>query len=175
MISNLYLDQINLMFHADKWLEENYACEFYESNSGFLNCSCPFDDHSDSNPSFGVNVEKGFFKCFGCGREGSLIKLVSLLQKVDIAQAIKTIAVYENLNLEAIDSFDFKYQKFKKALEHIDETNNKKQRLEKKAVSIIKAIMKTNFEEADQLYKRLDNLLIDDNTIGIKELINEIK
>ena len=35
--------------------------------------------------------------------------------------------------------------------------------------------MKTNFEEADQLYKRLDNLLIDDNTIGIKELINEIK
>jgi|694.fasta_scaffold17825_2 DNA primase len=175
MISNLDFEEINLMFHADKWLEENYACEFYESGSGFLNCSCPFDDHNDANPSFGLNVEKGFFKCFGCGREGSLIKLVSLLQKVEIAQAIKIIALYENFDLEMIDSFDMKYQKFKKALEHVDESYNKKQRLEKKAISIIKAVMKKDFEKADNMFKKLDILLADNNINSIKEYINEIK
>ena len=31
---------------------------------------CPF--HSEKTPSFGVNREEGFFKCFGCGVGGSV-------------------------------------------------------------------------------------------------------
>jgi hypothetical protein len=74
-----------------------------------------------------------------------------------------------------IDSFDMKYQKFKKALEHVDESYNKKQRLEKKAISIIKAVMKKDFEKADNMFKKLDILLADNNINSIKEYINEIK
>jgi hypothetical protein len=68
-----------------------------------------------------------------------------------------------------------KYQKFKKALEHVDESYNKKQRLEKKAISIIKAVMKKDFEKADNMFKKLDILLADNNINSIKEYINEIK
>lgn len=35
---------------------------------------CPFPDHEDRNPSFSVNVETGYFKCFGCERQGSFTK-----------------------------------------------------------------------------------------------------
>ena len=34
---------------------------------------CPF--HGDSDPSFNVNPEKGFFYCFGCHKKGDVFSL----------------------------------------------------------------------------------------------------
>lgn len=36
-------------------------------------CSCPF--HEDRNPSFNINVRKGIWICFSCGRRGNMKKL----------------------------------------------------------------------------------------------------
>ena len=35
---------------------------------------CPF--HKEKTPSFNVNQERGFFKCFGCGESGDAIAFV---------------------------------------------------------------------------------------------------
>ena len=41
---------------------------------------CPF--HQEKTPSFNVNRDKGFFKCFGCGVGGDVVKFVELHQKI---------------------------------------------------------------------------------------------
>ena len=39
-------------------------------NSENIMCHCPY--HKDSNPSMGINLAKGVFHCFSCGRSGSV-------------------------------------------------------------------------------------------------------
>nr|MBA3949588.1 DNA primase [Acidobacteriota bacterium] len=51
---------------------------------------CPF--HGEKTPSFNVNPDKGFFKCFGCGVGGDVIKFVELRDAVGFAEAVKTLA-----------------------------------------------------------------------------------
>src|SRR5688572_28968241 len=51
---------------------------------------CPF--HGERTPSFNVNPDKGFFKCFGCGVGGDVIKFVELRDKVGFSEAVRTLA-----------------------------------------------------------------------------------
>ena len=37
-------------------------------------CCCPF--HSEKTPSFYINVEDGFYKCFGCGESGDVFSII---------------------------------------------------------------------------------------------------
>ncbi len=51
---------------------------------------CPL--HKEKTPSFNVDGELGFFKCFGCGEGGDGIKLHMLLSGDDFAAAMETLA-----------------------------------------------------------------------------------
>ena len=51
---------------------------------------CPF--HQEKTPSFNVNRDKGFFKCFGCGAGGDVVKFVELQQKVAFPEAVRYLA-----------------------------------------------------------------------------------
>jgi DNA primase len=51
---------------------------------------CPF--HQERTPSFNVNPDKGFFKCFGCGVGGDVIRFVELHQKVAFPEAVRLLA-----------------------------------------------------------------------------------
>jgi DNA primase len=51
---------------------------------------CPF--HGEKTPSFNVNGDKGFFKCFGCGVGGDVIKFVELYDKVAFPEAVRQLA-----------------------------------------------------------------------------------
>ena len=46
---------------------------------------CPF--HQEKTPSFNVNPDKGFFKCFGCGVGGDVVKFVELHHKVTLPRS----------------------------------------------------------------------------------------
>ncbi len=51
---------------------------------------CPF--HQERTPSFNVNRDKGFFKCFGCGAGGDVVKFVELQQKLAFPEAVTYLA-----------------------------------------------------------------------------------
>jgi len=51
---------------------------------------CPF--HTERTPSFTVNGDKGFFKCFGCDAKGDVFKFVELHQKLSFPEAVRYLA-----------------------------------------------------------------------------------
>ena len=51
---------------------------------------CPF--HQEKTPSFNVNKDKGFFKCFGCDTKGDVVKFVELYQKLSFPEAVRHLA-----------------------------------------------------------------------------------
>jgi len=66
---------------------------------------CPF--HTEKTPSFNVNKDKGFFKCFGCGVGGDAVKFVELYQKVTFPEAVRYLAQRASLTIpEAVEGSD---------------------------------------------------------------------
>ena len=50
---------------------------------------CPF--HNEKTPSFNVNVDKGFYKCFGCGKAGDTITFVRETEQLTFTEAIEAL------------------------------------------------------------------------------------
>jgi DNA primase len=48
------------------------------SSSGWMTANCPF--HSESNPSFGININTGQYNCFACGAGGN--SFISFFKKI---------------------------------------------------------------------------------------------
>ena len=51
---------------------------------------CPF--HSDKNPSFSVNPERGFYKCFSCQESGDLFTFVGKKENLDFIETVEFLA-----------------------------------------------------------------------------------
>jgi DNA primase len=52
--------------------------------------NCPF--HEERTPSFYVVPDKGFYKCFGCGKSGDVFSFVMERQGMDFVEAVKYVA-----------------------------------------------------------------------------------
>jgi len=172
-MTSFELNDLSKSFQADIWLAENFGCEFIIGQNGWINCSCPFEDHSDSSPSFGINLEKGIFKCFGCGKSGNFVKLVSILLKKDFIDTIKLMSEASGFDISNLDTIEYKNEKFKKALE---EKNQEKQKIDKlilKATIKIKKAMHTNFEKAEKYYQKLDEIVVQNNIKLLREFVND--
>jgi DNA primase len=50
---------------------------------------CPF--HNEKTPSFNVDVDKGFFKCFGCGKAGDAITFVRETEQLSFTEAVEAL------------------------------------------------------------------------------------
>lgn len=50
---------------------------------------CPF--HNEKSPSFHVDPDKGFYKCFGCGKAGDAITFVRETEQLTFTEAIETL------------------------------------------------------------------------------------
>ena len=61
---------------------------------------CPYPDHNEKSPSFGVTPEKGFYHCFGCQRGGDAIKLVMELKNLPFAEAVSHLGERFGIELE---------------------------------------------------------------------------
>ncbi|MCT0476979.1 DNA primase [Lactococcus cremoris] len=59
---------------------------------------CPF--HGEKTPSFNVNVEKGFYHCFGCGRSGDAIEFLKEYNQVGFIDAVKELANFAGVTLD---------------------------------------------------------------------------
>ena len=51
---------------------------------------CPF--HKEKTPSFNISDEKGFYHCFGCGKNGDLFNYVMETENLSFLEALKRLA-----------------------------------------------------------------------------------
>ena len=58
---------------------------------------CPF--HSEKTPSFNVSADKGFYKCFGCGKAGDVINFVMETEGLQFTEAVEAIAQCSGVTL----------------------------------------------------------------------------
>ncbi len=74
---------------------------------------CPF--HSEKTPSFSVNANKGFYKCFGCGKGGNVFTFVMELEGINFPEAVRSVAEKSGIPLpEPVDDAAFAQTKKKK-------------------------------------------------------------
>jgi len=59
---------------------------------------CPF--HQEKTPSFYVNPDNGFYKCFGCGKAGDAITFVRETEGLTFTEAVETLAKRFGVTLE---------------------------------------------------------------------------
>lgn len=69
---------------------------------------CPF--HGEKTPSFSVNAERGFFKCFGCGVGGDAITFLMKIHNWDYMQTIKYLAERYNVELPEYNGYGSKHK-----------------------------------------------------------------
>ncbi len=49
--------------------------------NGNIMSRCPYPDHDDGTPSFGIRIDDGVFHCYGCNRSGNVVHLIKNLTK----------------------------------------------------------------------------------------------
>ena len=59
---------------------------------------CPF--HNERTPSFNVDADKGFYKCFGCGKAGDLITFVRETEQLGFTEAVEAIGKRHGIVIE---------------------------------------------------------------------------
>ena len=58
---------------------------------------CPL--HGEKTPSFYVSPDEGYWKCFGCGKGGDVIKFVEEIEKVSFREALTYLAEIAGIEL----------------------------------------------------------------------------
>ncbi|GAA3627173.1 DNA primase [Lactobacillus hamsteri] len=56
---------------------------------------CPF--HQEKTPSFTVNEEKQFFKCFGCGKGGNVFKFLMYKDNLTFPESVQRVAEFTHI------------------------------------------------------------------------------
>ncbi|MFN0279942.1 MAG: DNA primase [Pyrinomonadaceae bacterium] len=89
-----------------------YAVDLKKKGANWMAC-CPF--HQEKTPSFSVNASKGFYKCFGCGKGGSVYNFLMEIEGLNFPEAIKRVAEISGVMLpEPIDDKSYEVSKKKK-------------------------------------------------------------
>ncbi len=59
---------------------------------------CPF--HQEKTPSFHVDADKGFYKCFGCGKAGDVITFVRETEQLNFSEAVEALGKRFGITIE---------------------------------------------------------------------------
>jgi DNA primase len=87
-----------------------------------LKACCPF--HAEKTPSFNVNIEGQYFKCFGCGKSGDVFTFVQLHERVEFPEAFKILADRAGIKLETDPVAAQQYAKEKDWKSYLYKLNN---------------------------------------------------
>ncbi len=89
--------------------------ELKKKGSNWMGC-CPF--HSEKTPSFSVSANKGFYKCFGCGKGGNAFTFLMEIEGLNFPEAIESVAQKSGIPLpEPVDDRTYQKRKEKKEVE----------------------------------------------------------
>ena len=56
---------------------------------------CPF--HKEKTPSFNVSDDKGFYHCFGCGKNGDIFNYVMEMENINFVED-NIITIFDKVN-----------------------------------------------------------------------------
>ena len=59
---------------------------------------CPF--HNEKTPSFNVDADKGYYKCFGCGKAGDAITFVRETEQLSFTEAVEALGQRYGIAIE---------------------------------------------------------------------------
>lgn len=89
-------------------------------------CVCPF--HKEKTASLSISPQKQIWKCFGCGKGGDVISIVSELLNINALEAAKSINYTLGLGLDPNQKSSYfqinKYKTKKKAEENFKQWEN---------------------------------------------------
>ena len=57
---------------------------------------CPF--HKEKTPSFNISDDKGFYHCFGCGKNGDIFNYLMDTENLSFIEALKKLADQAGIN-----------------------------------------------------------------------------
>ncbi len=83
------LDQIRLRADIVD-VVQSYVPTLKKAGPSAWKACCPF--HHEKTPSFTVNTDRQYFKCFGCGKGGDVFKFVMELENLDFTSAAEQLA-----------------------------------------------------------------------------------
>ena len=87
--------------------------ELKKKGQNWMGC-CPF--HQEKTPSFSVSPAKGFYKCFGCGKGGSVYNFLMEMEGLNFPEAIKRVAEISGVMLpEPIDDKNYEQSRKRSA------------------------------------------------------------
>ena len=82
-------------------LISEYGVDLRRAGSSVKAC-CPF--HKEKTPSFVINTDRGFYKCFGCGESGDAITFVQKMEGITFVEAVRKLA--ERAGVKIAERFD---------------------------------------------------------------------
>ncbi len=62
---------------------------------------CPF--HNEKTPSFIINKEKQFYKCFGCGEGGNVINFIMKIENLSFVESIKLLVSRADIEIDTTE------------------------------------------------------------------------
>ncbi len=65
---------------------------------------CPF--HKEKTPSFNISDDKGFYHCFGCGKNGDIFNYIMETENLSFVEALKRLADQAGINTNKYQYFD---------------------------------------------------------------------
>lgn len=138
---------------------------------------CPLPEHDDSTPSFFYNDNKGVFKCFGCGKGGTVVELHSIMAEIPHEKAIEDLCLKYGIALNYTQSRD-KKERSKKGLSYFKKIKDSKPknllevRIEKAMKLTEDYAYKLSLEDRQEVYELCDMLFV---SVGLsKNEKNEI-
>ncbi|NNE65687.1 MAG: DNA primase [Pyrinomonadaceae bacterium] len=123
---------------------------------------CPF--HDEKTPSFSVNANKGFYKCFGCGKGGNVFTFLMEIEGVSFPDAVRTVAEKSSVPLpEPVD--DKAYARSKKKKEEGDREKKRVIELNKIALNFWEENLYADNHQSKAAVEYLEGREIDSETI----------
>jgi DNA primase len=98
MITRKSIDEVIEAARIDEVVEDFITLRRRGVNKTGL---CPF--HSEKSPSFSVNVARGIFKCFGCGKGGDAVTFIREHENMGYLDAIRWLAKKYRIQLEEVE------------------------------------------------------------------------
>ena len=98
-ITDAVLDEIKQRVDLGD-LIASYGVDVRHAGSSLKAC-CPF--HREKTPSFNINVNRGYYHCFGCGESGDAIKFVQKFEGLSFPEAVKKLASRCGIELKEND------------------------------------------------------------------------